>query len=100
MPRTFNNPDALTLLELAWRERKSNSKGKAMIRALLQNGADPYARHVIDPEYPADTTGPEHFPAELTKLVPCLARDARVATAVALQKQKLPYDLMEMIQGY
>ena len=97
VPRRFNDPDAETLLGLAWYTRRS----KRLIRALLQNGADPNAMHVIDPEFP-DTVGPEDFPAELTELVAEIkkARAARAVRAMALQKQKLPYDLMRNIQEY
>ena len=54
VPRTFRSRGAETLLGLAWGERQSEQ----LIWALLQHGADPDARHVIDPEFPEETAGP------------------------------------------
>jgi hypothetical protein len=50
-----------TLLGLAWETTKS----ARLIRALLQNGADPNAMYTIG----SNTVGPEEFPADLKELV-------------------------------
>ena len=56
--------------------------------------------YVLDHKTSVGVTLRDHYFGDSAKIDELFARVARVATAVALQKQKLPYDLMEMIQGY
>ena len=95
VPTKWNNPDATTLLGLAWETTKS----ACLIRALLQHGADPNAIYTVDTD---DTVGPQDVPADLTELVAEIkeARAARAARSLALQNQKLPPDLLDNIWEY
>ena len=88
-----NDPDPITLLGLAWETTKS----ACLIRALLQHGADPNAT-VQSPEFPDDTVGPKDFPADLKQLVADIKGPA--ASAFALQNQKIPSVLIELIHKY
>ena len=83
MPCDYDDETSVrTLLGLAWETTKS----ARLIRALLQNGADPNAMYTIG----SNTVGPEEFPADLTELVSGWKVEMKqaAARALVLQNQK------------